>query len=383
MLQQTNTKTRFLNDLFWSNLILILIFIFNPTDTAAEETTNSKLKTFWMGVIQNPSDPQINIQYGVEAEKSGYYGRAIAAYRRALNTDPKNDTAIQKLNHLLNLNKPNELSGTLIVSSSYRSNASQARTAAKSDKTISNTFVLSDDRSLFGNRWKTTLINFADAHSDLRDSDIIYTSINSGPYVEHPDGKKSTFGFNIENTVIDQKTDSYSLGVSGSFSLVKKFQSNLDYTVKYIKGYSEGSISYFNSSVSTAFNINKGILKSGDSFDLNPSVSLNINKKGFNSSGSRDRLTNISSTFNYTFPLTRHQSFDVFYNPTFIHYFKHRKSDPQNRMDLTQEVGLSYNINLFDNVTFTATYVCERNLSNFSEFNYLDHLISTSLITTF
>ena len=134
-----------------------------------------------MGVIQNPSDPQINIQYGVEAEKSGYYGRAIAAYRRALNTDPKNDTAIQKLNHLLNLNKPNELSGTLIVSSSYRSNASQARTAAKSDKTISNTFVLSDDRSLFGNRWKTTLINFADAHSDLRDSDIIYTSINSGP----------------------------------------------------------------------------------------------------------------------------------------------------------------------------------------------------------
>jgi len=363
--------------------LIISSFVFLPAEVASKENSNTRLNRLWTKVLQEPGDVVTNIDYALEAEKLGFYGRAIAAFRRALNTDPENVFALRRINRIKDLNKPGEISGTIIISSSHHSNASQARSNPQGDTTLSNTLVFSDDRKLFGTRWKSTLINYADAHSVQRGSDINFTSVNSGPIIKRPDGSQINVGLNIENTFIDNKIDSYSIGFSGGVIYEGKIIKNYDYGIKYIKANSEGNINYLNGFISSSIDVADDIIEKNDSIQLQASGTININRRGFNSSGTRDRLINVGINLNYNLLISPYKSVDVFYSPTYIHYFKHRKTDSRDRTDFTNEIGLSYNTRVFGDLNLTVSCVREQNFSNFSEFQYIDYHISTSLMTSF
>ena len=363
--------------------LIICSVVFLPADVDSKENTNTRLNRLWTKVLQEPGDVETNINYGLEAEKLGFYGRAIAAFRRALNTDPENVFAIRRINRIEDLNKPGEISGTIIISSSYHSNASQARSNPQGDTTLSNTLVFSDNRKLFGTRWKSTLINYADAHSDQRGSDINFTSVNTGPIINRADGSQINIGLNIENTFIDKKIDSYSFGVTGSSNYERKTIESYDYGIKYIKSNSEGNIDYLNGFISSSIKIDENFIEKNDSINIQPSGTFNINRRGFNSSGTRDRLINVGINLNYHLPISSSKSLDFFYSPTYIHYLKHRKTDSKDRMDLTNEIGLSYNIRILGGFTLTISCGREQNFSNFSEFQYIDYHINTGVITSF
>ena len=375
----------FITRLYQPLLIVIGIYcsLLLSTSYASEIKNTNTLESLWEEVLQNPTNVEANIDYALEAEALGFHDRAIAAFRRALSIDPKNALARRKTDHLIDLNRPGVISGTLILGTSYNTNASQASTNEKGDKALSNTIVVSGDRNLFGMRWKSSFINFADAHTELRGSDINYTSIKTGPSLNISNGNKINISANIETTTINSDLDSYSFGIMGDTSFMDGLIKNLDYGFKFVEGHSEGSISYFNGFLSSSLHIRSGIIQENDAIQLQPSFSFNINKKGFDSSGSRDRLINLSSSLDYTLQISDIRSVNLFTSPSYSYYLKHRTTDSKDRMDLSAEIGGSFNYSISSSVTFTISLGREQNFSNFNEFEYTNYHAESSLVYTF
>ena len=127
----------------------------------------------------------------------------------------------------------------------------------------------------------------------------------------------------------------------------------------------------------------KDTIFNDDEIEIKVGGKLNLNEKGFNSSGSRDRLLQIDLNTNYNLSLFNSHSLDLFLSPSYIKYFKHRENDKKDREDLLLQLGISYNVSLFKDVSLSCAFLREQKISNFREFKYFDNLISSSLIVSF
>ena len=362
----------------------IAIFCCLPLGTAeADKKSYAELEGLWEKVLDDPADVQSNIKYALQAEDEGYYERAISAYVRALKNEPANAIASRNLAKLGRLTGPAETSGTLIISGNYNANSSQTRRSAKGDTALSKTLLVSDSRKFLNTRWNSSVVNFADVHSFLRNSDVIFTSFKSGPtWFLTP---KSTLNFSaiFDHTFIDKKTDSFATGITGHYTRDAQNIKSLTSTLKHSKGVNQGDLSYTNLSLSSFVRITDNFIFKNDYLALEPSFAINMNKNGFDSAGQRDRLVESSWGLTYSIGLTERQSMDVFQALQSTYYFKHRKSDRRDRIDLVHNVGFSYNYKIFNNMTASLGFVREQKLSNFNEFHYVNYTTSTSLIVSF
>ena len=369
--------------IIYSIISLFLYFIFNDNQTRANSLRESNLNSLWEEVLNDPNNSSKNIEYAILAQIQGYDERAESAYKRVLAFDPNNDLARRKLTELIKLDSPGKMSGTFILSSAYQSNGAQGRADRNSDKSLSETFVLTDERHLFGTFWKSTFLNFADSHSQLRGSDILFSGVKTGPSINISNDDRLDLGLNFENTIINQKIDSYSTGLIGEFEFKNEIIENLAIGTKYLKSYSEGGINYLNLFFSSLLMKYENTITNEDEIDFKLGGKLNLNEKGFNSSGSRDRLVEIDFNMNYNLSLFNSHSMDFFFSPSYVRYFKHRIDDKKDRKDLLLQFGISYNIPILDNLSVTCAFLREQKYSNFREFKYFDNLISSSLIFSF
>ena len=74
---------------------------------------------------------------------------------------------------------------------------------------------------------KTIFLNFADSHSHLRGSDILFTGLKTGPTFNMSGVGKIDLGVNAENTIINKKIESYSIGLVGEMDFEKKMVKTL------------------------------------------------------------------------------------------------------------------------------------------------------------
>ena len=350
---------------------------------AADQKTNEKLERLWRQVLNDPTDVQSNIKYALQAEDDGYYQRAISAYVRALNNDPANAIASRNLAKLGRLTGPAETSGTLIVSGSYNANSSQTRHNAKGDTALSKTLLVSDSRTFLNTRWNSSIVNFADVHSSLRNSDVIFTSFKSGPTWFLTSESSFNVSAIFDHTFIDKKTDSFAFGITGHYIKGAQKIKSITTTLKYTKGVNQGDLNYTNLSLSSVIAIADNFLFENDHLVLEPSFAIDMNKTGFDSAGQRDRLVDSTLGLTYSIGLTERQSMDVFQVLQSTYYFKHRMSDSRNRIDLVHNIGFSFNYKLFDNVSASIGFGREQKLSNFNEFHYVNYTTNTSLIVSF
>ena len=86
----------------WSACLLASLL--HSNSVKSQDFEISKLNSLWKEVLQSPSSPEKNIQYGLEAERSGFYDRAASAYIRAIKYNPSNKLAIFRLEKLGKLN---------------------------------------------------------------------------------------------------------------------------------------------------------------------------------------------------------------------------------------------------------------------------------------
>ena len=225
--------------ILYSAFGLFLSFAVNDIQSRASSLIDPTLHSLWEEVLNDPNNSAKNIEYAILAQIQGFDDRAVSAYKRVLAFDPNNDLARRKLKELIKLDSPGKMSGTFILSTSYQSNGAQGRSDRNSDKSLSETLVLTDERSLFGTLWKSTFLNFADSHSQLRGSDILFSGFKTGPSINFSNDKRLDLGLNLENTIINQKIDSYSAGFVGEFEFRNDIVHNLEIGTKYLKSYSE------------------------------------------------------------------------------------------------------------------------------------------------
>ncbi len=354
-----------------------------PCAAPADTKQDASLEILWERVLSDPKHIQNNIDYGIKAKSLGHYQRAISAYRRVLKVDPTNGDALSNLEALHSLTRPEETSGTLITTTSYNANSGQSRRNARSDTALAKTLLIADDRRFLGTRWNSSVVNFADAHSFLRDSDVIFSSLKSGPTWLISSKRTLSLAAVFDHTYIDKRTDNFALGFTGNYITDGQSLKSVNTTLKYTKGVNEGDISYVNLGISFFLKISNNLLFKNDYLALEPSFSINWNKGGFDGSGQRDRLAETNGSLTYTVALTEKQSLDVFKALQYTYHFKHRAVDPRDREDLVHNIGFSYNYRLRDNVSSSLGVVREQKVSNFNEFHYVNYTTSLSLIFSF
>ena len=158
------------------------------------------------------------------------------------------------------------------------------------------------------------------------------------------------------------------MGFTGNYLTDGQSLKSLSTTLKYTKGVNDGDVSYVNIGLSSFLKISNNTLFKNDYLSLEPSLSVNWNKDGFDGSNQRDRLVETNAGLTYTVALTEKQSLDVFKALQYTYYFKHRAADPRDREDLVNNIGFSYNYRLRDNVSSSFGVVREQNsliLTNF------------------
>jgi len=365
----------------WSTCLLTSLLHSNSVNSQNLEI--SKLNLLWKEVLQSPSNPEKNIEYGLEAERSGFYDRAASAYIRAIKHDPSNKLAKFRLETLAKIQRPNKTTGTLITSSTYNANSSQTRYNAKGDTALSKTLLITDNRTLLNTRWRSVFVNYADLHSTLRNSDVIFTSVNSGPIFYFEEKQSANFSLIFENTVIDKKVDNFSFGINSVYDFNRVDIKYLKLSLKYNKGQSEGSINYLNTFFSSSIGVANSVLFKKDHINFEPSVNINVNRSGYDSAGERDRLIESGANFNYSVSLDSTQTFDFSNSFQYTHYFKNKKTDSKNRSDFLYNVGITYNIRPIEFISFSLSFAYERNFSNFNENHYSNSTIGSSVILSF
>ena len=172
---------RMLSNLKFVLITAITLSCLYPCDAPADPNQSANLEILWERVLSDPKHIQNNIDYGTKAKNLGHYQRAISAYRRVLKIAPNNAEALSNIEVLRTLTRPAETSGTLITTASYNANSGQSRRNARGDTALAKTLLIADDREFLGTRWNSSVVNFADAHSFLRNSDVIFSSLKSGP----------------------------------------------------------------------------------------------------------------------------------------------------------------------------------------------------------
>jgi tetratricopeptide (TPR) repeat protein len=143
-------------------------------------------------IIANPVDSALNLQYALIAEGRGEYRKALAAYERVLVNDPDNQEARRGLQRVRRIIEPAVTLRTLEFGAAVDSNPLHATAGAAADVLGYGRFSVRDERAVGGQRWRTIINAYGEAHA--RETQLNYASLNAetGPLIDL-DGSMMTF----------------------------------------------------------------------------------------------------------------------------------------------------------------------------------------------
>ncbi|MBN8994048.1 MAG: hypothetical protein J0H63_10155 [Rhizobiales bacterium] len=152
------------------------------------------LAAAYQGVLANPTDAEVNLQYALVAEGQKKWRLALAAYERILANDPGNAAAKAGLQRVRRIIQPAETQTTVEIGTQYNSNAflepsgqySQYMDPGnpQSDWTFYARGRVRDERNWFGQRWRTTMTAYADTHANFNDLDYMVAMFDIGPILD-------------------------------------------------------------------------------------------------------------------------------------------------------------------------------------------------------
>jgi hypothetical protein len=142
------------------------------------------LAAAYQGVLANPTDTEVNLQYAIVAEGQKKWRLALAAYERILANDPNNAAARAGLQRIRRIIQPPETQKTVEIGTEYDSNILQTPDNASSDWTFYAKGRVRDERNWFGQRWRTTATAYADTHADNHDLDYMVAMFDIGPILD-------------------------------------------------------------------------------------------------------------------------------------------------------------------------------------------------------
>jgi tetratricopeptide (TPR) repeat protein len=142
------------------------------------------LSDAYQGVIANPTDTEVNLQYALVAEGQKKWRLALAAYERILANDPNNAAAKAGLQRIRRIIQPPETQKTVEIGTEYDSNILQTPDDPTSDWTFYAKGRVRDERNWFGQRWRTTMTAYADTHAENHDLDYMIAMFDIGPILD-------------------------------------------------------------------------------------------------------------------------------------------------------------------------------------------------------
>jgi hypothetical protein len=142
------------------------------------------LAAAYQGVLANPTDTEVNLQYALVAEGQKKWRLALAAYERILANDPNNAAARAGLQRIRRIIQPPQTQKTVEIGTEYDSNILQTPDDASSDWTFYAKGRVRDERNWFGRRWRTTATAYADTHADNHDLDYMVAMFDVGPILD-------------------------------------------------------------------------------------------------------------------------------------------------------------------------------------------------------
>jgi hypothetical protein len=153
-----------------------------PAFTAAAFA--DELTDIYAGIIANPVDSELNLQYALIAEGRGEYRKALAAYERVLVNDPSNEAARRGLQRVRRIIEPAVTLTTVEAGARVDSNPLHATVAGAADILGYGRLTVRDERPIGGHRWRTVVNAYGEAHA--RETRLNYASLNAetGPLID-------------------------------------------------------------------------------------------------------------------------------------------------------------------------------------------------------
>lgn len=151
-----------------------------------------ELTDVYAGILANPLDTELNLQYAMIAEGRGEYRKALATYERILVNDPGNEAARRGLQRVRRIIEPPVTLKTVELGSVIESNPLHAADGSDADIYGYGRLGIRDERPFSGHRWRTLFNAYGELHA--RESQMNYGSVNAetGPLVDL-DGTMLTF----------------------------------------------------------------------------------------------------------------------------------------------------------------------------------------------
>ena len=113
------------------------------------------MTSVYAGIIANPADSALNLQYALLAEGRGEYRKALAAYERVLINDPDNEAARRGLQRVRRLIEPAVTSTTFNFGIGADTNPLRSQSGSDADAYAFGSVRIRDERVAAGHRWRT------------------------------------------------------------------------------------------------------------------------------------------------------------------------------------------------------------------------------------
>jgi hypothetical protein len=176
-----------------------------------------ELSAVYAGILADPTNSELNLQYAMIAEGRHEYRKALAAYERVLVNDPGNEAAKRGLQRVRRIIEPPLTQKTMEVGATWESNPMRAP-IGDADFLGYGSFRIKDERPLGGHRWRTNLFLYGEAYAEQDTLDYASISGDIGPLVDIV-GTNSTFRPAIGGgtAYFDDKVYYWDVNASGLF----------------------------------------------------------------------------------------------------------------------------------------------------------------------
>lgn len=151
---------------------------------AALPAAADSLQAAFARVLDDPTNAELNVSYAMIAEARGEYRKALAAYERALVSDPANDAARRGLVRVRRLIQPPLTQVSLETGATWESNALPQTAPGTGDFSGYAAFTIRDERVFGAHRWRTNVGLYGELHASATDLDYASLAADTGPLID-------------------------------------------------------------------------------------------------------------------------------------------------------------------------------------------------------
>ncbi len=140
----------------------------------------------YQGVLKDPTNSEVNLQYALVAEGNKKYRLALAAYERVLANDPGNKAALAGLQRMRRIIEPASTLVTSEVGATFETNPLEVETGSQKELFPYAKLHIKDERNIFGTRWRSTADIWGEYHPEIDELSSVSTFADTGPIIDIP-----------------------------------------------------------------------------------------------------------------------------------------------------------------------------------------------------